>query len=202
MSISSLYKDYYQKSRLFLYPALKIKRGESVTPIETYMAWKGIYTFDDCRLICIYYLRNDDEFKKFERVKLIENELFDKFIQLENNRGAYVFDFTNNKEIFINTMHGKYSKINQGHKIRVMAFFSGNRSQTAYIESYLYPDKYFGLYAKLLSSSEEDMDEVEMLLTEVGELCSIPNLEEETLKETPATLNIKTDYLHLSNNQK
>jgi hypothetical protein len=201
MSISSLYKDYYQKSRLFLYPALKIKRGESVTPIETYMSWEGLYTFDDCKLICIYYLRDDEEFKKFERTKLLGNELFETFIQLENNRGAYVFDFTQHQKIFTNTVHGKYSKIDQDHKVRVMTFFSGNRSQTAYIESYLYPDKYFGLYAKLLSGSDKDMDQVEKLLTEVGELCSIPNLEEETFKETPVTLNIAQDYLHLSSNQ-
>ena len=165
------------------------------------MSWEGVYSFDDCRLICIYYLRDDEEFKRFEKTKLLGNELFDTFIQLENNRGAYVFDFTKDKKTFTHIVHGKYSRIYPDHKIRVMAFFSGNRSQTAYIESYLYPDKYFGLYAKLLSGDEKDMDKLEKLLTEVGELCSVPNLEEETFKEKPVTLNIAQDSLHLSSNQ-
>ena len=45
MKIQSLYRDYIQKSKLFLYPLLDIKRGVSVTPTETYMAWKGKYEF-------------------------------------------------------------------------------------------------------------------------------------------------------------
>jgi hypothetical protein len=46
MVIKSLYKDYFQKSRVFLYPALEIKRGGSVTPVETYISWKNNYNLD------------------------------------------------------------------------------------------------------------------------------------------------------------
>jgi hypothetical protein len=201
MSISSLYKEYYQKSRLFLYPALKVKKGVSVTPIETYLAWKGFYSTDDYKLICIYYIRDDDEFKQFEQIKLLGNEMFHDFVELAENRGAYVFDFSNNKADFENVVSGKYSKLSNDLKIRIMAFFSNNRGQLGYIESYLYPDKYFGLYAKLLCSKEKEMDSMEKLLTEVGELCSIPDIDEETFKEQPISLNITTKSLHLSDNQ-
>lgn len=196
-----MYKDYYQKSRLFLYPALKIKRGVSSTPIETYMSWEGMYSAEDGKLICIYHLREDDEFKQFEKNKLIGNELFESFIQLEDSRGAYVFDYTPHIKDFRNVLNGRYSQLDPEYKIRIMTFFGGNRSHTAYVESYLYPHKYFGLYAKLLCDEDNDVDKMEKLLQEVGELCSIPSLDEETFKEQPATLNIGLDYLHLSSNQ-
>ena len=61
MSIS-LYKEYFQKSRIFMYPLLGMKRGSSVTPIETYIAWEGVYEAHDAKLVCKYYLRNDPEF--------------------------------------------------------------------------------------------------------------------------------------------
>lgn len=201
MSISSLYKDYYQKSRLFLYPALKVRKGVSVTPIETYMAWEGVYSIEDCKLICVYHQREDEEFKVFEKNKLLGNELFYKVIPLEERKAAYVFDFMNHKEDFHHVASGKYSKLSNDYKIRIMTFFSGNRAQVGYIESYLYPDKYFGLYAKLLTGNEKDMDEMEKLLCEVGELCSIPDINEETLRQSPMPLNITSNYLHLSSNQ-
>jgi hypothetical protein len=201
MSISSLYKDYYQKSRLFLYPALKVKKGVSVTPIETYMAWEGYYSTDDCKLVCVYHLRTDDEFRKFEKSKLLGNDLFHDFKELADNKGVYVFDFSSNKEDFQHVVRGKYSKLSNDAKIRIMSFFSGNRAQIGYIESYLYPDKYFGLYAKLLCNKEKEMDAMEQLLTEVGELCSIPDLKEETFKEQPISLNITPKVLHLLDNQ-
>ena len=42
------------------------------------------------------------------------------------------------------------------------------------MESYLFPDKFFNMYANLLGTSEK-------LLREVGELCSKLDLERETL---------------------
>ena len=59
MAIKSLYKDYFQKSRIFMYPLLNIKRGSSVTPIETYMSWSEQFSIYDKKLICLYYLRDD-----------------------------------------------------------------------------------------------------------------------------------------------
>ena len=51
--IKSLITDYVQKSRIFLYPQLRIRRGVSVTPIETYMCWPGKYSIKDSVLICL-----------------------------------------------------------------------------------------------------------------------------------------------------
>ena len=77
--IRSLSKDYFQKSRVFLYPALGIKRGVPNTPIETYVSWDGVYAPGDMKLCCLYHLKNDDDFKNFEKSKLLGNKLFNDF---------------------------------------------------------------------------------------------------------------------------
>mgnify|MGYP006982848022 CR=1 FL=1 len=57
MTLTSLYRDYFQKSRVFLYPILEIKRGVSVTPIETYISWDGHYKTEDRKFIVLYHLK-------------------------------------------------------------------------------------------------------------------------------------------------
>jgi hypothetical protein len=205
MSIKSVYKEYYQKSRLFLYPALKIRRGVSIKPIQTYMSWDGLYSLDDCKLICTYYVRDDAEFKNFERKFLMGNPLFETFIPLENNgdtpMAAYVFDFSEYKDTYKAIAIGRYSETDPGYKIRILAFFGNDRTHVAYMESYLYPQRYFSLYAKLLTTEDKDVDPMRELLTEVGELCTPPNVIEEHLTTEPETLNIDFDSVNLSINK-
>ena len=64
MGIKSVYKKYFQKSKVFLYPLLKIKRGTSVIPSETYLAWNDTVSPDDMKLVCLYHPREDVEYKK------------------------------------------------------------------------------------------------------------------------------------------
>ena len=66
MKITSVRKNYIQKSRIFLYPMLNIRRGVSVTPVQTYLTWENVYTVEDCKMIALYHLRDDKEFKDFE----------------------------------------------------------------------------------------------------------------------------------------
>ena len=47
MALNSVYKKYFQKSKVFLYPLLGIKRGVSVIPVETYFGWDGYYNSED-----------------------------------------------------------------------------------------------------------------------------------------------------------
>lgn len=67
MKIKSLYDRYFQKSKVFIYPLLGIKRGNSVVPIETYISWDGHYSSEDMKLICVYKIRTDAEYKTFEK---------------------------------------------------------------------------------------------------------------------------------------
>jgi hypothetical protein len=178
--IKQLYIEYIQKSRIFLYPALDIKRGSSVTPIETYISWKDHYSVDDNKLICLYHIRQDQEFKTFEKIKLFANPKFDDFQYVGEEKAVYVFDLSLYKYEFSAFVEGKYSKFNEDYKQNVLSFFKQSKTHQEYIDSYLYPDKYIDKYAEILSS--DDFKTVKAALVEVGELCEKPDFEKEDLK--------------------
>ena len=52
-----VFKTYFQKSKVFLYPLLGIAKGARYIPEETYMSWAGHsahnieYDFDDAKLL-------------------------------------------------------------------------------------------------------------------------------------------------------
>jgi len=174
MAIKSLYKDYFQKSRIFLYPILEIKRGVSVTPIETYISWDEQYSPKDMKLMCLYHLRNDMEFLKFEKERLLGNKHFFDFKQVEDNKGVYVFDFSNYEKDWNKLMRGKYSQISTSYKKKIENFYGRRDSNYAYVESFIYPEKYYAMYAEMIKVREH-------ILREVGELCSKIDFEKETL---------------------
>lgn len=186
--IKDLYIEYIQKSRVFLYPSLNIKRGSSVTPIETYFSWDEHYTIADKKLICLYHLRDDNEFKTFERLKLLNNPKFENFHFVSDNKGVYIFDFSSDAEDYDNIINGKYSKISEPTKTKILGFFAQSKFHQEYIESYLYPQKYFDKYAELLAS--DDFKTMKQALEEAGELCPKPDFEREDLKIKLLELNV------------
>lgn len=185
MKITSIRKSYIQKSKLFLYPLLGIKRGVSVTPVQTYMAWKDVYTINDCKLIAVYHLRDDAQFKEFEENKLLGNAMFEEFFELDNDDAAYVFDFSEFKREYKRIVHGKYSMLDEGWKRKILNFFKNHQGHQRLIESYLRPDLYYSDYSELLNVNES-------LLEEVGELCSLPDLDEEMLNVKKKVLNFES----------
>lgn len=190
MAIKSLYKDYFQKSRIFLYPILEIKRGASVTPIETYVSWTGNYSKDDMKLICLYHLREDQEFLLFEKERLYKNRYFYDFKQVEDNKGVYVFDYSSMSNDWKKIINGKYSELSAGYKKKIEAFYGKKDTNYAYIESFLYPEKYYSMYAEMMQVKES-------LLREVKELCSKLDLEQENLTARIKDLHIKTKSTNL-----
>jgi hypothetical protein len=70
---------------------------------------------------------------------------------------------------------GRYSKLSTVLKRAIKTYYGESSTEYDYIESYLYPEKYFEVYAKLL-----DVD-VKML-KKIGELCDPCDLEKEKLK--------------------
>lgn len=184
--LQSLYKEYVQKSRLFLYPALDIKRGVSVTPVQTYVSWEGRYKASDMKLVCLYHLRTDKEFILFESKKLREHPLFHRFLQTSDEQGVYVFDFSKYSTDWQLFLKGRYSKLSDELKKKIRTFYGTNA--LGYIDSFLYPERYFSLYAELLTFSKADCKNMHGILTEVGELCSIPDFEQENLSNTVENL--------------
>ena len=188
MSIKSLYKDYVQKSRIFLYPALNIKRGLSVTPIQTYVSWDGIYSIEDRKLICLYHIRTDEEFRVFEKTKLVGNPLFCDFKMTDDDKGVYIFDFSTLGTDWDHFINGRYSKLSNDLKKRIRNFFSPDN--LGYIDSFLYPERYFRLYSEMLTCRREDVPRMLDTLKEVGELCSIADFEQENLIANVKNLHI------------
>lgn len=175
MAINSLYKTYFQKSKTFLYPLLEIKRGVSVTPMQTYITWKkGDIELKNRKLICKYHIREDREYINFEKLKLMGHELFHRFEKLDDGTGVYIFDMASIGIDWTNIIQGRYSQLSTSHKKTVKDFYGENNADYTYVDSYLNPERYFSLYSELLNVTVEN-------LKEVGELCSAPDLEKETL---------------------
>lgn len=187
MTIKSLYRDYFQKSRVFLYPALDIKRGVSVTPIETYVSWDGRFQSHDMKLMCLYHIRDDEEFMRFERTKLVGNRLFHDFIEVDEDKGVYIFDYSCYLHDWECFMTGKYSKMTPSYKRKILDFYGSYSSNFEYVQSFLEPKRYLKIYSRLLDVDLE-------LLKEVGELCSIPDMEKESLVLEPKPI-LKPEHL-------
>jgi hypothetical protein len=66
-------------------------------------------------------------------------------------------------------------------KQKILTFFDKYSGNYAYMHSYLIPEKYFNNYAELLDVEPE-------MLIQVGELCTKPDIDKETLILEPADL--------------
>lgn len=172
--IDKLYGKYFQKSRSFLYPALGIKRTSSTLPSGTYISLYGMIEPEDVKLICTFQQTDSEEFKTFEEQMLLSNPLFVEKIPVKDYN-LYVFDLEIYQSDYFNFILGKYSKLSPHLKRAIKNYYGEKSAEYKYIETYLYPDKYFETYARLL-----DID-VETLKAS-GELCDPFDLEKETLK--------------------
>lgn len=191
MALNSVYKKYFQKSKVFLYPLLGIKRGVSVIPIETYICWEGYYGSEDMKLICLYDVRTDAEYVNFEKNVLLKHNRLSDYVKV-NSQAVFTFDFSDLGNDWSHFINGKYSKISLNLKQKILNFFDKYSGNYAYMHSYLIPEKYFNNYAEILNVEPE-------MLIKVGELCSKPDTEKETLILDVADLdNIDEKLLNLS----
>ena len=171
--MNSIYSKYFQKSRSFLYPILGIKKAASFTPVGTYIALEGLYTADECKLICYYKNNETKEFKDFEEQMLITNPLFYRLIDADEYK-LYIFDLKIYEPDWFNFILGKYSKLSTVFKRAIKSFYGEKSPEYKYMESYLFPDKHFENYAKILAVDVED-------LKIIGELCNPCDLDKEIL---------------------
>lgn len=171
--MNSIYSKYFQKSRSFLYPILGIKKGAFGSPIGTYIALDGVYTADECKLICSYKADKSKEFKEFEEQMLITNPLFYRYIDADDYK-LYVFDLKIYESDWFNFILGKYSKLSNVFKRAIKSYYGEKSAEYKYMDTYLFPDKYFKDYAKILAVDVDD-------LKVIGELCDPCDLDKETL---------------------
>jgi len=176
--VKGLYKEYFQKSKVFLYPLLGVKKGVRFVPVQTYISWGDSYTEYRNKLICLYTLNKDniDEFEIFSDVYLESSDHFAAKNRIDMYNFIYVFDLKEFKTDYTKFLKGKYSKFRKKTKDKIMKFFGEHSSTSEYIESYLFPEYYWEDYAEFLAINETD-------LQKVGELCSKPNLDKENFAE-------------------
>jgi len=174
MPVKSVYKKYFQKSKLFLYPLLGIRKGSSVVPSETYIEWNDTVSKDDAKLVCLYHPRDDNEYKKFEKNVLLRHNRLADYCMIDEENLVVIFEFSDKKDDWEKFLEGRYSKMNDSTKKEILKFFDSNTGNYVYMKSYLHPDKYYEDYALCLNVEVS-------FLKDVGELCSKPDLEKEKL---------------------
>ena len=125
-----IYTDYFQKSKVFLYPLLKIRKGLTHVPIETYVAWENVYGVEDCRLFCEYKTKNIKSFVKFSNQYLNNNPLFDDYIKLDDDRHLYIFDLNSLKTDYKRFISGKYSQLTLKTKTTIIDLLDRKKYQT------------------------------------------------------------------------
>lgn len=172
--MNSIYSKYFQKSRSFLYPLLGIKKNSTKTPSGTYLAIEDIIDAVDMKLICKFKYEDTKQFKEFEDQMLITNPLYDSSFVVDEYK-LYIFNFKIYEADWFNFLLGKYSKLSVVTKRAIKNFYGESSAEYKYMESYLFPEKYFKDYAVIL---DVDIDD----LKKIGELCDPCDLEKETLK--------------------
>ena len=183
--ITSLYKSYFQKSRVFLYPVLGIPRSSSVTPINTYMSWADHYDLNDMKLCCVFHIRDDVEYKQFEKSILFNHDMFHDFFESDEGTGIYVFDYSRYAQDWEIVLEGKYSKLSMDMHEKIGSYYAKYQKDFVYINSFLHPHMHFDIYANIL-------DIPVSVLKDVGELCDKPDIEAETLKVFVKVLDYRT----------
>lgn len=172
--IEKLYGKYFQKSRTFLYPALGIKKNGKFVPSGTYISLSDLITADEMKLIVSFKHSDSEEFKTFENEELLSNPLFSQCI-LFKDYNLYVFNLENYKQDWSSFLLGKYSKLSPTLKRAIKTYYGEHSAEYQHVETYLYPEKYYDLYAKLLN--------VEVtILQKARELCDPVNVEKENIK--------------------
>jgi hypothetical protein len=179
--LKDIYPGYFQKSRVFLFPALGIKPSSN-TPIETYIMWEDFIAEGEMKLLVKYHLRDDQEFTTFEERYLLGNKFFDDYKELPDGKATYIFNLNPFEDDWISFMAGKYSLISEPLKKAIRDYYGVNTANYAFIHSYLNPSQYFVQYAEFLCPDPLDRPEMVSMLRSVGELCDKPNLQKEQLK--------------------
>ena len=172
MIIDKIYSEYFQKSKIFIYPLLGIKRGAVAVPDQTYLAYGDMIRPEHKIFLCRYTERTDDAYLKFEKTRLIGHRLFRGYFQLEDGSKLFMFDLSEIGEDWEHLVNGRYSKVVLHRRQTILNYFEKGTGNYCYVESFLFPEKHRAQYAKILNVDLK-------VLEQVGELCSKPDLNRE-----------------------
>lgn len=196
--ISQIYRGYFQKSHTFLFPLLGFKKNARFKPEQTYISWTGIINPQDRRLVCVYKREDSEAWKSFESDILIAHKMLDYCVPIDDNTVVYVFDFNSMKEDFDAFLNGKFSTFSSSSKKAITEYYGTHTPEWVYIESFLFPAKYYKQYAEILNLDVN-------LLQDVVELCEKYDEQKEqcelsTSPDIPATIIITSPEEDTSHN--
>ena len=169
-----VYTEYFQKSKVFLYPLLRLKKGIDFVPSETYCFWDEIYDHLDYKFICVYKTKCNEAFIKFQldHLPLLQNQM--EHYDLGDEQ-LIIFDMKDYRHDYDKFIEGRYSAFSINSKIAILDFFGGQGRISSYVKSFLTPEEEIHkLYAKYFDVDLE-------LIQEVYEVCSPPDEIKETL---------------------
>lgn len=172
--MNSVYTQYFQKSKVFLYPLLGIKQGAEFVPKNTYVSWVNFCSVSDRKFICVYEVTSMSKFIKFNNSVLKTNLYYESSITLNKNTVAVVFSFSFSAKEYDCIINGTYSKLSKFSKDVIEKFFSKKPAMAERINSFLFPEKHHGMLADQLGV---DYDVIQNL----HEICSMIDLKKETL---------------------
>lgn len=183
MPITALYPDYHSKSRTFFLPFIGIHKSSPIRPVSTHLSWPQLsITPEDRRLLLVYQSAKTDTYLRFEAINLLSNALYQESYRIVGDKTVYIFNFESFPADWDFFLSGRYSKMSVTLKNLIASYYGKSSGEYAYIETYLYPEKFFELYSRLLYD-EKDRDYGLQLITKVGELCNKPDLIKETCNE-------------------
>lgn len=186
--MNRLYEDYFQKSKVFLFPLLGISRKSSIQVTETYITWNDEYKDVPQKLICVYEDVSSEAFQAFAAKVLLSNPLYLGHRRCIDDRGIYIFDMNIIKNDWDHFISGSYSRMSKTLKDSVLKYYGTKSTEYEYVKSFLYPEDFFDVYAQLL-----DVDE--NILRKVGELCDKYNPELENLNISVELLESSAEFI-------
>jgi hypothetical protein len=163
--------------------------------VQTYVCWEHLVGIDENKFLCEYNVGITEKFESFSNSYLKKHPLFYEYVQLDEDRHLFIFDFTKYKSDFKKFIDGKYSKFSLETKLIILDFFGNKGNISEYVSLFLSPNSAHKLYAEALDVSIKQIEEV-------FEVCSIPDLEKETLyfrKTELLSKKIKNSSISLEN---
>jgi hypothetical protein len=179
-TIPKVYPEYFQKSKIFLYPLVRLPSRSNPVKFETYFSPEE-HLVDDKVFITVHYFLdqpNDDcnyknmNFERFISEIVTVHKRFVSVKKIQTNVVECLFDLSEYREDVPFFLEGKYSKMSENSKKIIANFFYKTHPNYAYVESFVYPELYHKSYAEHLDVNVE-------LLKEVVELCDKPDFNKE-----------------------
>jgi len=195
------FKDYFQKSLVFLYPLIGIKKKEMFTPINTYLYCNSIEeSILDYKLIVLYRHEEKSLFEKWEKEVLLKNKYLSNTYIIDEGV-VFIFDLSDFKDCVDSFLTGEYTKfpvklkelislhylkVSEDYKFDIKDFID-NKFEFGSGTIFFITSMYFNLFKENTAKELINVDyyntlgEAKEVLKDMSEICPMFDLTKETL---------------------